>query len=140
MKGGKGSSDKPSCGTLSPSHPMPTTLAGRKNATRNPLQHNPNGLTGSCFWLLAEEGVPAEPSGLRLMQTGSPDQQAASCQHLTCREETLCPGFRCSGPHGSQMAQGEAAKGGEGRHSGWRGCGLGPGCCLFPCYFWKEGS
>ena len=36
--------------------------------------------------------------------------------------------------------QGEAAKGCEGRHSGGRVCGLGLGCCLLPCCFWKESS
>lgn len=118
MKGGRGSSDKR--GLLSSFHAKLYTPSRQEqcNKQRDALRHNPNRLLSL---LLAREGVPAEPSSLRLMQSSSlkTDKQHF-VSFLLANRKLYTLARPALGPHGSlYRTHGEGAKADEYRYSAW---------------------
>ena len=91
--------------------------------------------SGLTLLLLAEDRVPAAPRGLRLVHSVSkPDEQYFVSILFAERKPLVLASLALGLLAHEYRTREEAAKGCEGRHSGWRVCGLKPGC-LFPCYF-----
>lgn len=118
VKGGRGSSDKR--GLLSSFHPELHTPSREEqcNKQRDALLHDPNRLLSL---LLAQEGVPAEPSSLRLMQSSSlkTDKQHF-VSFLLANRKLYTLAHPALGPQGSlYRTHREGAKADEYRYSAW---------------------